>query len=314
MAGNAKRSANFSGTTKSKTDSLVPRSPIPGSLISDEKLKMLYATMLRCRALEARLLYEEKSQPFSSTRGQEAIDVGCTVGLRAGDRIVPADRDFIFKFVHGLNRSLPSPEKIVGPSLNGRGLFGMGARLALENKKRGVVVAFSHNDRAPSRSSVQERDEALALAVAQNLPILFVVQSVPRGASARSRGRANLEDLSSQAERHGFPGIPVDGNDVVAVHRVAHESLERARRGGGPTLIECKTYRCDDQAKPSRGAKSRLEGSAHGQGHDPIQYMEQYLLRKGLFAEAWKNQVASEFARRLDEVFGAAVPAASIDP
>jgi TPP-dependent pyruvate/acetoin dehydrogenase alpha subunit len=277
---------------------------------------MLYATMLRCRALEARLLSEKKSQPFSSTkaRGQEAIDVGCTVGLRAGDRIVPADRDFIFKFVHGLNASLPSPEKIVGPSLNGRGLFGMGARLALENKKRGVVVAFSHNDQAPSRSSVRERDEALALAVAQSLPVLFVVQSVPRGVSARSSGRANLEDLSSQAERHGFPGIPVDGNDVVAVHRVAHESLERARRGGGPTLIECKTYSCDDQAKPSRGAKSRLEGSADGQGHDPIEYMEQYLLRKGLFAEAWKNQVAGEFARRLDEVFGAAVPAASIDP
>ncbi len=332
MAGNAKSSANLSGTAKSKA----------GSLIPDEKLKMLYETMLRCRALEARarLLGKEGrfSLPSASMTGQEAIEVGCTVDLRAGDRVVSPDRDFIFKFIQGLplsttllqldgrpgdaagtNASLPLPGKIAEPSLNGCGPFDTGARLALANrlkKNSGVVVAFSHDDSASrrsslhssSRSSLQTWDEALGLAGTQSLPILFVVQWVPRGASTRLKERANSKDLSSQAQRHGFPGIPVDGNDVVAVYRVAYESLERARRGGGPTLIECKTYSFDDQAKPSHKEKSRSQGSVDGWGHDPIQYMERYLSRKGLFAEAWKNQVAGEFARRLDAVFGTAGP------
>jgi TPP-dependent pyruvate/acetoin dehydrogenase alpha subunit len=326
MAGNAKSSANLLGTAKSKAGSL-----IPGSLIPDEKLRTLYETMLQCRALEARARLLGKADRFplpnASMTGQEAIEVGCTVDLRAGDRVVSSDRDFIFKFIQGLplsatllqvdgrpgdadetNASLPSLGKIVEPSLNGCGPFETAARLALENKNRGVVVAFSPDDSASRRSSLQAWDEALALARAQYLPILFVVQCVPRGASTRLKERANSKDLSSRAQRHGFPGIPVDGNDVVAVYRVAYESLERARRGGGPTLIECKTYSYDDQAKPSHKEKSRSQGSVDGWGRDPIQYMERYLSRKGLFAEAWKNQVAGEFARRLDAVFGTAGP------
>src|SRR5271156_4308717 len=100
MAGNAKSSANLSSTAKSKAGSL-----IPGSLIPDEKLRTLYETMLQCRALEARARLLGKADRFplpnASMTGQEAIEVGCTVDLRAGDRVVSSDRDFIFKFIQG---------------------------------------------------------------------------------------------------------------------------------------------------------------------------------------------------------------------
>jgi TPP-dependent pyruvate/acetoin dehydrogenase alpha subunit len=323
MAAIPKGSANLSNAAKLKT----------GSLIGDEKLKILYVAMLRCRALEARarLLSEQGRFPFPSarTRGQVAAEVACTIDLRAGDSIASADRDFIFNFIQGmplkaamaqLGARSPGREKTDAsstlarktgePLLNACGPFGTGARLALANKFKengNVVVAFSRGDSTVIRSW----DEPLALAGAQLLPILFVAQCTPRGESDRSKKQAKAEDLSSHARRHGLPGIPVDGNDVVALYRAAYESLMRARRGSGPTLIECKTYSCDDPAQPGRRRNGRLKESIAGEGHDPIRYMEEYLSRKELFSQAWKDQVASEFERELDVAFEAAGSTAS---
>ena len=98
-------------------------------------------------------------------------------------------------------------------------------------------------------------------------------------------------DLTLKAQMDGLTSITVDGNDVVAVYRVAYESLERVRQGGGPVLIEAKTYRQDGQAL------LRTE-------RDPLTHMEQYLTAKKLFTTRWKNQLANRFSRELD----AAVP------
>jgi TPP-dependent pyruvate/acetoin dehydrogenase alpha subunit len=300
-----------------------------GSLVGDEKLKRLYAAMLRSRALErrARLLSKQGFvAPYGlGRRGQEAAEVGCAIDLRESDDIASADRDFVLKFIKGVplkaavsrpaansfdaDETTVSPvssKKIVGkvsrPALNASGPFGVGASLALAKriqKKDGVVVAFSSDD---SRS-VRRWDEALALAGAQSLPILFVVQCLGQERSARLKGQKKDDGLISEAQRHGFPGIPVDGNDVVAVYRVAYESLARARRGGGPTLIECKRYHCDNRTENGRREKSRPKDGTLGQKDDPIRYMEEYLLSKGLFTEVWKEQLVDEFTRELDVAF-----------
>ena len=87
------------------------------------------------------------------------------------------------------------------------------------------------------------------------------------------------------AEAHGFPGIPVDGKDVVAMYRVAFESMQRARNGGGPTLIEAMT-----------------PGNAMlGSDNDPITAMERYLTQRNLFEPAWKQQIKKSFGKELDE-------------
>jgi TPP-dependent pyruvate/acetoin dehydrogenase alpha subunit len=88
-----------------------------------------------------------------------------------------------------------------------------------------------------------------------------------------------MADASSHAPAYGFPGIPVDGHDAVAVYRVAYESLQRARLGSVPTLIECK----------SKASNS-----------DPISNLERYLSRKGLVHQEWKDEIISEFIPNLD--------------
>jgi TPP-dependent pyruvate/acetoin dehydrogenase alpha subunit len=103
--------------------------------------------------------------------------------------------------------------------------------------------------------------QAIHAAGVQRLPILFVCQSkLVKGQAKVAEAKIPLE-----AEANGLPGVIVDGNDVVAVYRVATESIAHARKGSGATLIQCMI----DYAK----------------AHDPILKMEAYLKRKGLFSE-----------------------------
>jgi TPP-dependent pyruvate/acetoin dehydrogenase alpha subunit len=89
---------------------------------------------------------------------------------------------------------------------------------------------------------------------------------------------AEVEDVALKTREFHFPVIPVDGNDVVAVYRVASESITHARMRHSATLIECHLW----------------------DGDDPILKMEQYLQRKGLFTPRLKRNIASAFARELD--------------
>jgi TPP-dependent pyruvate/acetoin dehydrogenase alpha subunit len=337
MAAKTKISADRSNKANSKD----------GSFIGDEKFKELYAAMLRCRALDLRARLLSRQDRFAALnlgqRGQEATEVGCVIDLREEDSVAAAGRDFMLQLIRGAplratlsNSGLSNPGRLnsgtefsdAGKATSSSastkdsvrksehaaagGPFAVGARLALANKmskKKGVVVAFSGDD----SPSVRFWEETLALVSAQSLPILFVAQCVsPRG-SSRLKNRQKVEDLSGQALRHGFPGIPVDRNDVVAVYRVAYESLARARRGGGPTLIECRPYRREDDTGPGRTERSQgkagrstepnSDGEDRGVESDPIRYMEEYLFRKALFTKAWKKQLIDEFTRELDAAF-----------
>jgi TPP-dependent pyruvate/acetoin dehydrogenase alpha subunit len=104
------------------------------------------------------------------------------------------------------------------------------------------------------------------------LPILFVCQTSVSNSP---------ESLTSRD--YGFPCIPVDGSDVVAVYRVATEAITHARKGNGATLIECVPCPSADRSEI-----------------DPILKMEAYLTRKGLFSEGLKREVADSFSRELD--------------
>ncbi len=113
----------------------------------------------------------------------------------------------------------------------------------------------------------------------RNLPILFV-------------GHSDWEsdDICEKAKECGFQGVVVDGDDAVAVYRVATEAIAHARRGSGPTLIDCKPW-------VVAGEKSRKRGA-----HDPIVRMEEYLTRKGLFDKKMKSKVSTGFRRELAAV------------
>jgi TPP-dependent pyruvate/acetoin dehydrogenase alpha subunit len=284
-----------------------------GSLIRIEKLKQLYIAMLQCRLLEQRapLLSREQQWPASDPKpiGSEATEIGCTIDLRSHDAVASPNGDWLSAILQrsslrtrlgGRQRSMqyfgePSAEQLIASAERVR-------------KTKNVVVAFTDN------GSPSTWQHVLKHAGAHSLPIIFIERD---SLSVKSKGpKGSVPKF--RAEDFGFPGIPVDGHDVVAVYRVAHEAIQRARRGGSPTLIQCQPYLLDnDTAKgTNNGAKSGARGAtrngATGAGKkqldwtskDPIEQMELYLTRKGLFRDSWKSRVLREFSKELDTALG----------
>jgi len=283
-----------------------------GSLISDAKLQQLYATMVQCRMLTeraCRLRGEPRSAAlYAASMGQEAMATGCAIDLQPDDTIALAPHNSIASLVKGvpldklvaqMYAHAESPN-IIMPSATQGSQLGRATSAALTNKqkkKSNVVIVFS--DKATT--TLGSWHEALALAAKKSLPIIFVVEDNPWAGAARFKASDDEKELTGKAQCYGFPIITVDANDVVAVYRVAYESVERVRQGGAPVLVEGKPYRLYSPTK-RRGANSAARRSER----DPLIHMERYLRTKGLFTPSWKNQLACEFSRKLDAAVKAA--------
>ncbi|MBT9330693.1 thiamine pyrophosphate-dependent enzyme [Paracidobacterium acidisoli] len=281
------------------------------SLIGDEKLRELYAWMLKCRMLQEHSRPSAKRSARSghaSSIGHEASTVGIAIDLLPDDILAASHGDLIAAMLRGAspgamlaslrngsasarNGHASAPEKSKAssnghaplplippaPTLEAQLGIATGAAFAAKLKQNGsIAVAFCGNVSAPQPLW----QETLHFAAAHRLPLICVV---------RTAGDA---DLSRVALDCGLPGIPVDGSDVVAVYRVAYETITRVRQGNGPALIECRS-----------GIGLRHNAST-GSGHaasDPIHNMEHYLTGKHLFSERWKQKLVRDFTRELDK-------------
>lgn len=268
-------------------DSAAPSQPHEGfSLISNAKLVALYTTMLKCSMLEERIA-NAKRRPIQLS--QEAAAVGVCVDLLREDTLAPSTGGWMQAFVKGLSveliaaalkgrRASYAPLNIVPTSLS------LGAQLerailaGRENKKRRnkkLVAAFCGS------CALAEIDEAMRKAGKACLPMLLVCHS-----------GSDATEICSRAEQYGFPGVVVDGDDAVAVYRVVTEAAAHARRGSGPTLIECRQWPLSERGTGRRGTAG-----------NPVLNMERYLRRKGLFSAKLKSAVVAEFGRELDKAF-----------
>jgi 2-oxoisovalerate dehydrogenase E1 component alpha subunit len=155
--------------------------------------------------------------------------------------------------------------------------------------KAAVVVYFG--DGASSEGDVHE---SMVFASSFNAPVVFFCQNNHWAISVPSSVQTRIP-LSNRAKGYGFPGIRVDGNDVIAVHAVTEWALERAREGKGPVLIEAFTYRvgahttADDPTKYRESAEEGL-----WRAKDPLERLEKYLRTEGLADDAFFDQVRAD--------------------
>jgi TPP-dependent pyruvate/acetoin dehydrogenase alpha subunit len=254
------------------------------SIISNEKLLQLYAAMVKCRALEERvqiLFPRSKLTGKGGAASREAVAVGLALDLLPEDTVAASPGDLIVNFIQGepLNKLFARlTARAARPSPAAQFKRASNAAQANRKAKNGKIsVAFSSNGSGFSPA-------ALKAAGDRQLPILFVRQT--RLPAVPPRGKKQTGAAEIAAEICGIPVIPVDGYDVVAVYRVATEAITHARKGNGPTLIDCIF-------EPSEAS-------------DPLLQMETYLTRKGLFSEEGKHQVAAVFKRELDDAVEAA--------
>ena len=263
------------------------------SLISNEKLLEIYSTMLKCRMLEERIhaLRHGKSAANSAgTNVHIAAIAGAAIDLVAGDTIAPSQGALtpcfakgmplssVFGIAHGSAvRPRYSAINVIPPSFSSgkqlkRALAAAAVCKAKRNKR--VAVVFLND----ASGAAGELDSAMALAGKKRLPILFVCET-------KSQDDGRLE----RAKQYSVPAVAVEDDDAVAVYRVATEALAHARRGSGPTLIECRPWPFGE-----RGRSKRLPAM------HPIGKMESYLASKGLFRKQFKSKLVAAFKRELD--------------
>lgn len=265
------------------------------SLIPHQKLLDIYAAMVRCSLLEERIRRLTKRRKQQANTGPTASRIAPTasllVDLLANDIILPSHGDRTAPFLKGvpLKRMMaaalaPSADAaasfadhrhfVFSPAQDAATQFAVAGGLALAckaSRQKQVVIAFAESPQGDSGAW----KAALQFAGAHNLPVLFVCHA-----------SADTAAPPADSAQLGLPVIPVDANDAVAVYRVAYESIARARLGRGPTLIEC------------------LLDSPHSPGatapESPLEIMEKYLERKGLFRKTYKAKVIAQFLRKLD--------------
>jgi pyruvate dehydrogenase E1 component alpha subunit len=239
--------------------------------IPSEKLRQLYTTMLGLRMMQNGLLPPGRTKNHRS-RFNEACEVGCTMDLHLQDVIVPlpyqvapftgeAPAFYSGKHTDCVATRATSWNILARERSRARLNLVTGAAFAhATRRKDSVVVVFSEPD------EIARSKDALFFALDHRLPFIYVqlehAQSNKNPRSKRSRLDPN------------FTAIPVDRTDAVAVYRVASEAIDRARRGVGPTLIQCVDFRL-----PS---SRRQRSDSHSV--DPIMYMESYLRNKNLWS------------------------------
>lgn len=161
-----------------------------------------------------------------------------------------------------------------------------------------VSVAF-FGDGASSNGAFHE---SINMAAAWGLPVLFVCENNMYATEVPFAGVTKNTDVASRAPAYGLPGVTVDGNDVVAVYRAAGEAVRRARSGGGPTLLECKTYRVRAHSEGMREAGYRtMEEIAAWKARCPIKQFEAALLESKVATPAELDQIDAEAKAMAEE-------------
>jgi 2-oxoisovalerate dehydrogenase E1 component alpha subunit len=275
--------------------------------LSSADVVAMHRSMLTARLIDEAALRQNRMgrAPFVvPVSGHEGCQIGTAWPMRRGTDIwLPYYRDLGIVLVAGMTPTeifLGTFAKAEDPSSGGRqmpahwGSRRLGiisgsspiatqvphaAGIAYAAKLRGedAVVACWFGDGATSEG---DWHEGLNFAGVHRLPVVFVCENNEYAISVPLSKQMAIRDVADRAAGYGFPGVVVDGNDLLACYGAMREAHERARSGGGPTLIECKTYRylphtSDDDDKSYR---SRAEVEEH-KHEDPIDRSAEYLMR-----------------------------------
>src|ERR1700683_1292084 len=296
----------------------------------------LYYWMNLIRAFEDRVArLSRQNKIFGgvySGAGQEAICTGICAPLQPGDFVAPLHRDmgvFLMRGadpgrlmaqlmgkedglsrgkdsgLHGgdLEHGIFGSTSMLGSSLPGAG----GAALKFKMKKeKNIAVAF-FGEGAASRGDVHE---AMNFAGVHKLPVMFVCENNRFAYSTPLEKQMAIEDVADRARAYGFPGHVVSGNDLLAVVALSERLVDRMRRGGGPELIECKTYRYRGHSEHDPALYRDKNELIEWEARDPLPQYEFFLEKKGHDLK----RIRGEVDERTKQVVQAAVEFAEQSP
>lgn len=230
--------------------------------------------------------------PIHRCDGQEAVGIGAAAALRDSDYVTSTHRGHAHYIGKGLQPH-PILAEILGRAtgycggraghmliadarlglIGGNAIVGAGipaaAGIALSMQIRNLPrVAMCFFGDGAAQTGICH--ESMNIAALWKLPMVFVLEHNQYGLTVHHSAQSSVPDLSVRAAGYAMPSVRVDGNDVCAMHQAALEAVERARSGGGPTLIEAKTYRVEGFSTSDTGGYQDPAEIAHWRERDPI--------------------------------------------
>lgn len=320
---------NLIETYQPLTDSMIQIMNPEGNIVrpelvpawNDEKLREIYQLMVFLRIADAKLTNlqrQGRSGSYPSIEGQEACQVGSGLALQKTDWVFPAFRELAIQYVHGVplekiylywmgNEWGSNYDARVAPvsiPVGTHPLHAVGFAWARKIQAKASAVRSTHGQKIPEITvsyfgdgATSEGDvyEAMNFAGVFGVPTIFFCQNNQWAISVPRKKQTAAATLAQKALACGFPGIQVDGNDVLACHAVMQEAVARAREGKGPTFIEAVTYRFGNHTTSDDALKYRpREEVDFWRTRDPLLRLKLYLQKKNLWSEEWQAKIEDE--------------------
>jgi pyruvate dehydrogenase E1 component alpha subunit len=293
--------------------------------IQRDTLLRLYREMVRLRVLDERMMTLQRQGRvgfYGACTGQEAATLASAIVLEPSDWIFPALRESGAMLLRGFpmvpylcqvfgnsgdeTRGRQMPSHMASRSVNqvswgsciGTQLpQAVGAAMAAKIKGDRTVIAAYLGDGATSEGDFHV---AMNFAGVFKAPVVFICQNNHWAISVPTSKQTASESIAIKAQAYGFPGVKVDGNDAIAVYEAVRAAVERARSGGGPTLVECETYRIGAHSSSDDPTRYRDEREVETwRKRDPIEILRGRLNAMGIWSALEEDALR---AKLLEEV------------
>lgn len=298
--------------------------------ISSDILLKMYESMIKIRKFEESLIEplinKEIICPTHLYIGQEAVATGVCINLRTEDLAFSTHRSHghyiakggdikvlmaeLYGKVTGCSKGRGGSMHLASPDVGLPGSsaivagtipLAVGAALAFSMQKKDAVSVAFFGDGAADEGTFYE---SLNFAALKKLPVIFVCENNLYSTHMPISARLADTNIYKKAEIFNMPGVRIDGNNVIEVFKVARDTIEDARQGKGPTLIECMTYRWRGHVGPSydldKGLRSKEEVD-YWMNRCPIKMLEGLLLNRGIISESEKIKIYRNIEEEIEE-------------
>ncbi|WP_024881378.1 pyruvate dehydrogenase (acetyl-transferring) E1 component subunit alpha [Methylosinus sp. LW3] len=294
----------------------------PREAIDPELLLGLYRAMTRTRAYDGKAIALQRTGKlgtFASALGQEAIGVGIGAAMRSEDVLAPSYRDHGAQLLRGMTMvenlvywggdergsdyAVPRSDFPICVPVGTQVAHAAGAAYAfkLRNEKRVAVTILGDGG-----ASTGDFYSALNMAAVWRVPLVVVINNNQWAISTPREMESATATLAQKAVAAGVEGRQVDGNDVIAMRHVAHAAIEKARDGGGPTLIEALSYRLGDHTTADDASRYRdVEVVRREAEKEPIGRLRKYLIAHGLWSDEQEKAFAKDCADEVERAVAA---------
>ncbi|MEM3536272.1 MAG: pyruvate dehydrogenase (acetyl-transferring) E1 component subunit alpha [Candidatus Bathyarchaeia archaeon] len=297
------------------------------SKLTKDKLTEMFRKMLEIRFFEEKVfdLYAQNLVPgtIHLYAGEEAVAVGVCSTLKKDDYITSTHRGHGHCIAKGADLKRTMAEilgkktgycKGKGGSMHiadfsigmlgatavvGAGIpIAVGAGLSIKLRKTDQVVACFFGEGASNQGTFHE---SINMASIWKLPVIFICENNLYAMGTRQSRVMNIENIADRAIAYGIPGMVVDGNDVLAVYEASAKAVERARKGEGPTLLECKTYRHKGHSRVDPAKYRPKEEVEAWLAKDPIKRFKERLIQTKTLSEEEIKKIEEEVSAEIEE-------------